>query len=366
MDRFDDDLPGLLSELADAAPPIEATLMPKIRARAASQRRRQRGMGLIAASITLVAAIGGTAVVHAATSGGTVRPGSSAAPVESPEPASSLLGWPARGQPGFPDILVARAAAAWAEPTKTSKISAVRLLYGSETSTGSVIVVAEGMSAAGQARLAVLVSDVQLGTRSWETVQFRVAMDVTAPKAQPQVLLVMVGGLVDQQRPANASSRHNAGVVIALASPTAQSTRVVMTLQADATSSGVVRKVLDPAVGYVTTFFNEPVGPTNREIVAGRQVDNSFMLQLLPDGGNATKAGQACRRLAPDDSRFEKPASGGPLAAILVPVSPATTASTAVPASPATTASPPVPVDPSLVGSASSRSIPSRVPQSSR
>jgi len=296
---FDRDLSTRLGALTGDASPLDAAILPAIRRRAAAERRRRRGVAVSLAALTLAAGAGVAVVAQAAPS----RPSPGAlAPAR-----ADLLGWPSRGSlvdgTDLDRIVTAWNAQGGTGHTQVRLLFAGRSAANSTTGSGHVIVIVEGRSAAGQARLAVLVGrPVNPGQN---TPGYRLSVDVATPPVTRQVLLVTVNGL--ETSPAQGRPGSDSAVVIALMGPTSQPATLRMIALAGQTP---IR--LDPSVGYLMVDLTASSVPADRRTIAsGEQVDS----YLLGDANGARL--QAFHTIAPDDDRFD--GWDGPRAAVLVP-----------------------------------------------
>lgn len=309
--RFDDQLPERLTDLVGPATAADGRILAAIRTKAAVQRQRHLAGGLAMAVVTLAAGIGGTVAISGADNS---RPNPAVVPAVG---YNKLLNWPTRGEK-VSTTLTDRATAAWSSATGTSPITLARPLYVGTSNNLQTIVVAEGLTAAGQARLAVLVSETQKTYNDQDEIHFRLTMDVPSPTIQPRTLLIAIAGLIDAESASDQPSRNHGGIVVGLTAPTSQPSQLVAEVDSTPDTDGPIREDLQPAVGYATIAFNAPPGTTNQEILAGYS-NTEFIGLAYPSDSGSPPAAASIQQIEPDDDRFAKPLDGSPRSAILVP-----------------------------------------------
>lgn len=284
--HFDAQLPARLADLADDGAPVDAALFATIRSRAATQRRRRHTVALAAAALTLLAGLGGTAVLRTAIS----RP---ALPAASATASTDLLGWPTRSMLPLPDGILASLTTTWDEQSGTSGHQQVRILVYSGAYAEQPIYVVEGMSPTGRGRLAVFVGRMSAQTGPRFNPGYSLCMDVAIPSPQPQVLLVTVTGLLD-------SEIGDAGLMIGLLAPSAQPAWVMFP---------TAELPLTPSSGYAITHIpGQLLTDFDQLVTAFTLADTNRMPQ------------QIFRQVLPDDQDQFAPKYGIPAAAVLAPV----------------------------------------------
>jgi hypothetical protein len=295
IDSFDDELHLRLTDLAGTAPAPDAALLPSIKGRAANQRHGLRGAALAVATAVLVAGVGATVVARSVTH----RPTTSAT-VTTP-----LLGWPTRGGP--PVAALSRIVAAWDQGSGTPGHTQARVLYAGMHRSQAIYIV-EGQTPGGDARIAVLVSWSPETQRASDPDRpaFQVTMDVPAPTAKPQLLLVALTGLTGPPNRAGRSPGYEQ-VVIALAAPTAPPVELQVTLRADQPTP--VRQTLDPAVGYASMDITGALESFPR----------SAIFRLVDARGGISRG---CDVIKPNSARYDNPKVGDVYAMILIPAGP--------------------------------------------
>jgi hypothetical protein len=196
--RFDDELFSRLDDLAGRPSPLGPSVLPGIRRRAATQRRR-RGLAVMAVAVLLVGGVGTTRSVLTSNRAVTVPAVTVPTPTvdrSSPTTSGKLLPWPlvqGSGQAGRSTkehvaALVDHVRLAW-DDTSGPGHENVRLLLCSGTS--SLVVVAEGYSSSGQPRMAVF-TGVGTPDQDVESVQLSFQTDLPIPDPAPEFMVLTV------------------------------------------------------------------------------------------------------------------------------------------------------------------------------
>jgi hypothetical protein len=310
MERFDGEslekeISARLSALAGPPVPADAAVLSTIRDRATGQRRRHRSLALAVAAVVVSAGIGAVSAINR-----TQDP--------PPAPAASfttLLDWPARGRLA-PRVALDKVTQAWDDAVAGSRHEQVRLLYAGPCQEQAIIIV-EGRTAGGQARLAVLRSDPKpIDQRTsadpagfWllrGDVTFRLGTDVAAPSVEPRMLVTAVGGT----RAAGSSSgtaRPTIGCTFGLVPPMSPNIWLTTTFgQTEPNRTRIVRS----GDHYLAAQFTVPWGPSSQEIVAGRRTVDCFEVTNR-SGNSLPNSAKGFHLLNGDNTAARKSSSGG-------------------------------------------------------
>jgi hypothetical protein len=270
--QIDDDVRDMLTDLAAPASPFGPAVVQAIHRKVTRQERLRRAAALSLASMVLLT---GGAVA--------VSNGSLMSPVP-PAGARHLVNWPVHGSGTYvlSRHLDADGAATATALTRTltqiwdrsgaAGHSRVKVLYSDEIAgaRGQIVVVAEGLSGQGQARLAVftgyLPEDRPAGIGSDS---FRLTADVAASRPKPRAILVALNGLARPPAGAGDTWHSDQSAVITLTGPSAEPAEV----RIDVPSAPPRRVALEPVSGYAEAALGAVAIPFDRAATVFSLVD---------------------------------------------------------------------------------------------